>query len=387
MIPNINGRWVLSSQYFLYFGVMGMFLPFFNLYCYDLGFSGWQIGTLSAARSVVLIVLGIAWGMVADHYQCRRPIFILCNFASAALWGLFLLTADFYWMLAATVAYGIFYAPIIAFMEAFAMDMLGRDKQRYGRMRVWGSVAFITIVLILGRVIDTHGVKIIIRLILIGSWVQALVALGFSNAPAQGGGAFGPGLRRLLAPDVVVFLVCGFLMLVSHGAYYAFFSIHLKNLGFGSFFIGACWALAVAAEIVVMVFSQRIFRRFNYERVLIFAFGAAVVRWAGLWATTSAAGIMGLQLAHAFTYGVFHMASILYMDTLAPPEAKTAAQAMNNSATYGLGLMVGFFLCGALYEPLGSPALFAVSGLIALVGGLLFQGHLLTRKKAPAQPR
>ena len=68
------------------------------------------------------------------------------------------------------------------------------------------------------------------------------------------------------------------------------------------------------------------------------------------------------------------MASILYIDRLTPAKAKTLGQAVNNSITYGLGLMVGFFLNGYLYEKMGSFALFGISSLIALAGGLLFRG-------------
>jgi PPP family 3-phenylpropionic acid transporter len=386
MNRNLKGHWVLAFQYFLYFGVMGIQLPYFNLYCYELGFSGWQIGSLSAARSIVLIIFGIAWGILADRFQSRRPIYILCNFLSAALWGLFLLTTSFHWMLAITIAYGIFYAPLIAFLEAFSMENLGRNKKRYGRMRVWGSVAFIIIVLALGRIIDLYSVKIIISLILAGSWVQALVALGFPRTAITPGKTFRSGFRQLLTVKTTVFFICAFLMLASHGAYYAFFSIHLRNLGFDSFFIGLCWGLAVCAEIIAMVFSERIFRRFAYETVLTFSFGIAVLRWTGLWATQSAAGILVLQLTHAITYGAFHMASILYIDAMAPAEAKTVGQAVNNSVTYGLGLMVGFFISGALYEKTGSPVLFALSGGIALIGGMLFQGFVLATGKIPSTP-
>jgi MFS transporter, PPP family, 3-phenylpropionic acid transporter len=171
---------------------------------------------------------------------------------------------------------------------------------------------------------------------------------------------------------VTGFFGCAFLMLVSHGAYYAFFSIHLNALGYDNFFIGLCWALAVSAEIVAMVFSERIFKRFSYETVILFSFAVAVLRWTGLWLTASAIGILALQMTHAVTYGTFHMASILYIDTAAPAETKTIGQAVNNAVTYGMGLMVGFFISGALYERIGSFDLFAVSGLIALVGGLLF---------------
>lgn len=371
----LNGQGILAAQYFFYFGVMGMFLPFFNLYCYQIGFSGWQIGMLSAVRSVVTILFSLLWSLLADRFHSRRPIYILCNFFSAAFWAFFLLTSDFVWMLGATVLYGIFYSPLIAFLETFAMDVLGKDKKSYGRLRAWGSAAFVASVLILGRVIDIYGVKIILSLILALSWVQVLVSLGFPKPSVRLKEKSAETWRLLLKPRVLVFLFCGFLMLLSHGAYYTFFSIHLSELGYGSFFIGATWAVAVCAEIVAMLSSQRIFKRFRYEAVLIFSFAIAVVRWSGLWVAESAVPIVLLQLTHAVTYGTFHMASILYIDQLTPKVAKTVGQAVNNAVTYGLGLMAGFFLSGALYQRIGAHALFGLSGLTALVGGIVFLGH------------
>ncbi len=375
-----SGRGILAVQYFLYFGAMGMYLPFFNLYCYQLGFSGWQIGALSATRSVTLILLSIVWGLLADRFHSRRWIYIACNFISAALWGLFLLTAEFYWMLAITVIHGIFYAPLIPFLEAFAMEALGRDKKRYGRMRAWGSVAFILVVLALGRGIDVYGVKIIISLIFAGAWAQALTALGFPKTAAPVERARAGDWRRLLTPRLAVFQICGFLMLVSHGAYYTFFSIHLANLGYDTAFIGLSWAVASTAEILAMFFSERIFKRFRYESVLVFSFAVAVLRWGGLWAATSATALLLLQVLHAMTYGTFHMASILYMDHLAPPQSKTLGQVVNNAVSYGLGLMAGFFLSGALYQAIGAHNLFAVSAGIALVGGAIFAVYSMAHK-------
>jgi PPP family 3-phenylpropionic acid transporter len=161
-------------------------------------------------------------------------------------------------------------------------------------------------------------------------------------------------------------------MLVSHGAYYGFFSIHLETLGYTGTFIGASWALASAAEILAMLYSEAIFNRFALERVLLASFAAAVLRWWILGAATSAAVILLSQVLHAMTYGAFHMASILYMDRLAPAGAKNLGQALNNALTYGLGLMVGFFLNGYLYGVTGSFGLFQVSALIAMTGGLVF---------------
>jgi PPP family 3-phenylpropionic acid transporter len=367
-------RFVIRSQYFLYFSVLGIFLPYFNLYCYHIGFSGFQIGVLSALRSIALIVFPLFWSALADRLNRRRPIYILCIVISTAIWSLFLFTVEFWPMLLIIILYGMFYAPIISFLEAFTMDVLGKEKKSYGRIRVWGSISFIAMVLVLGRVIDIYSVEIIVILILAGS---TLLAIGSTCVPAiqpvkkdKTASDAGPLLRR----RVIIFLFCAFLMLVSHGAYYGFFSIHLSNLGYDGTFIGICWALASTAEILVMVRSEKLFNRFSIENVLTFSFAVAAVRWLILFFATSAAVILVSQILHAVTYGAFHMASILYVDRLTPQHAKTTGQAVNNAVTYGLGLMLGFFINGFLYEMMGSFALFGLSSLIALGGGFLFKG-------------
>lgn len=369
----ISDKNAIRIQYFLYFGSMGVFLPYFNLYCLDIGFTGFQIGSLSAVRSAVLILFSLFWGILADRKGIRRPIYILCSFVSTSLWALFLFTTDFWFMLAITLVYGAFYAPIISFLEAFAMDVLGKTKQRYGRTRAWGSIAFIAMVLILGKMIDRYTVGIVIALVLAISAAQAMAATAMPRLSSQRQ-AQPHDAVRLFSGHTVVFLLCAFLMLVSHGAYYGFFSIHLAQLGHGGSFIGLCWALASTAEVVVMINSPRLFARFSFKRVLAVSFVVAVMRWGILYAAQSAMVILASQLLHAVTYGAFHMAGILYMDQLAPASEKTLGQALNNAVTYGLGLTVGFFVSGALYEAGNSGALFLFSAGTAAAGGMLFIG-------------
>ncbi|MGB8719332.1 MAG: MFS transporter [Desulfobacterales bacterium] len=377
-------RWVIRSQYFLYFGVLGIFLPFFNLYCHRIGFSGMQIGVLSALRSVVSVVFPLVWGILADRYDCRRPIFIFCQFASMALWGLFLFTTDFHLMLAITVGYGIFFAPLIPFLETFTMEILGARKQAYGKIRAWGSISFILTVLVLGKIVDLFSIRVILYLILAGAFLQALVSL-LMPAPSrrkQLTPTFRPGLAA--RKEALVFFLSAFLMLVSHGTYYGFFSIHLAELGFGGTFIGAAWALASSAEIIMMIRSDVLFKRFSLEKVLLFSFAVAILRWLLLAAVRSPWPILATQLLHAVTYGSFHMASILFIDRLAPDNAKTLGQALNNAVTYGLGMMVGFFVNGFFYETIGAHALFLFSALTALAGGLIFAAGCLRRGRNPS---
>ena len=371
-----NPMQTIRLQYFIYFGVLGIYLPFFNLYCFHIGFSGTEIGGLSAARSLVLVISPLFWGILADHYHHRRSIYILCSVLAAVIWCLYLTTTEFLFMLVITVAHGIFFAPLISFLEAFSLDVLGRARQSYGKLRAWGSVSFILVVLLLGNLIDVFNIRLVLILILVGGFLQSIAAMWLPRATASKSSSLTGQPETLLQLHTLVFLLCGFLMLASHGAYYGFFSIHLETLGFSKTFIGISWALASAVEILVMIFSGRLFRRFSLDMVLIFSFGIAAFRWMALSLAQSPHLILLTQPLHAVTYAAFHMASILYIDTLSPNQNKTLGQAVNNAVQYGLGLMIGFLLNGYLYGRIGSFALFAVSSMLALVGGLIFGGFV-----------
>jgi len=362
---NTSVKIILGSQYFIYFGVMGVILPYFNLYCYHLGFSGFQIGVLSSLRTLATALFPMLWGMLADRFLIRRPIYIACNIISMGAWGLYLLTTDFSLMFAITALYGFFYAPIISFLESFSMDLLGSQKKGYGRLRAWGSLSFIVVVVLVGRAIDAVSTEIILVLVLAGSMLQALFSF-----------AIPPGASTFLKRRTLVFLFCAFVMLFSHGTYYGFFSIHLENLGYSGVFTGMAWALASLSEIGVMLASEKIFKRFSYQKILIFTFFAAGCRWIMMGMVTSVPLILFAQLLHALTYGAFHVASILYMDELSPEKAKTTGQAINNAVTYGMGIMAGFLFNGYFFDIVSTSWLFYASGIIAFFGGLLFcVGH------------
>lgn len=365
-------RLIINSQYFIYFGVMGIYLPYFNLYCYHLNFSGFQIGAISATRTVTLVVFPLIWGLLADRFQLRRPIYIFCNFASALIWAAFLFTRNFWIMLAIGTFHGIFYSPIISFLETFTMEALGEDKKQYGRVRVWGSISFIMVVLIIGKVISLTSAGIIVFLIMIGSLLQVAVATGIPSVQKKAASSDIVTAGKVFNRRLVLFLVCGFLMLASHGTYYGFFSIHLEKLGYSGAFIGLSWALASVAEIVVMLQSDRIFKHVSLSHVLVFSYVAATLRWGIMFRVVTAGPILFAQALHAFSYGAFHVASILYIDQLTPAVAKTMGQAVNNAVSYGLGLMVGFFVNGWFYETTGASVLFLGSAAVAAAGGLMF---------------
>jgi len=176
------------------------------------------------------------------------------------------------------VVYGIFYAPIISFLEAIAMETLGREKKSYGRIRLWGSIGFITVVLAFGKLIELLSVRVIIPSILIGSLLLTLISL---TLPVTGDRKnlcwhmelrlcciAARGVPRLRFPDAGQ----------SRGVLRFFFDPP-RNPGIFQHVHRRQLALASAAEILAMVYSEAIFSRLALERVLLISFAAAVLRW------------------------------------------------------------------------------------------------------------
>lgn len=371
-MPVSSVKTILGTQYFLHFGVMGAFLPFFNLYLHHLGFSGFEIGLVSAARSLTLIFFPLLWSFLADRLQMRRGIYLLCLTMSSLIWLFFLNAFDMLRVLVLSVIFGVFYAPLIAFLEAFTMDLLGHQKTAYGQVRLWGSLSFIGIVLVTGKLVENYSVGIVIDIILVGLALQTLLAMRIPVPALRPRPSLTSALTHFKRGRTIVFLLAATLMLASHGAYYGFFSIYLESLGYGPFFIGLTWVVASSAEIIVMLNSRRLFKNFQMESLLLFSFAMAALRWLLLWQMTSAVALLLLQCLHAFTYGMFHITSILYMDQVMSQDSKTVGQAVNNSLTYGVGLMTGFMLSGFFYARLPLPTLFAINALIALGAGAIF---------------
>ncbi len=362
---------LLGANYFIYFGTLGIFLPFFNLFCHHLGFSGFQIGLISSVKTAVVVVFPVIWAMAADRLNARKSILVSCTALSALTWCFLSIPRSFLPILLIVSAHSVFYSPVISFIEAYAMEILGKQKKKYGAFRVWGSIAFVLMAIVLGKLLSGASTDIIIPLILGGMIIQALLSLGMpKDLPLQGMKLSLSGFRDFFSLQTTLFLIAAFLMLVSHGAYYGFFSIYLEALGFSPGFTGFAWALASIAEIGIMACSDKIFSKFKIKTILIFSFGAAVVRWSILFVAAKPEVILFSQLLHAFTYASFHVASILAVDRLSPKGASTFGQAVNNAVTYGAGMMAGFMISGMLYDSLQG-ALFMGSALIALAGGVL----------------
>ena len=370
--------WRLSSFYLFYFGALGALVPFWGLYLQDRGLSAAAIGSLMAILMGTKVVAPNLWGWIADHTGQRMPIVRLASVLSVVAFASIFWAQGFWGIATVMLVFSFFWNASLPQMEAVTFNHLGARVNRYALVRVWGSVGFIITVGLMGLQVDWLGTASIPSTVLalyIGIWISSLLV------PDKGHGAQAddaPSLWGLLRqPEIAFFLIACMLMQMSHGVYYAFYSIYLEAAGYRHATVGALWAFGVVIEVLVFIRMHRLLERFGARRVLIASLGLATVRWSliGLFVDRPAIQLLA-QAMHAATFGSFHAAAIHLTHHYFTGRTQGRGQAIYSSLSFGAGGGVGALLAGWLWEPLGGAGTFVLASLIAALGTLTAWGFV-----------
>ncbi len=360
-------RAALGFFYLTCFATLGVYLPYFPLYLQSLGFDAFQIGAVAAALPVLRAVAPILWGEAADRSGRRWELTLVAALLSLATLALLLRATSFTAVCLVMAAYSAVNSGTLPLVEATALETLVPGRGGYGATRVWGSVGFILFAVSWGWLLD-HGS---IRWVVFGLVGLAALNLGATAAlprarphPVAAGGAPLSGAARRAA---ALFLVATLLQQASHGPYYVYFSLHLEGLGWTRTAIGGAWVVGVLSEVLLMLASERLTRRWGVPALLFAAHALACARWALLAWVQNPLAILLTQTLHAFTFGVFHVAAVGRTQALFPPGRRALGQALYSALTYGVGNVIGMFGGGLLHARLGVRGLFAAAAAVALL--------------------
>lgn len=370
----------LTVTYFLYFSALGIYLPYFFLYCHSLGFSPVQIGILAGAPAVLEMASPPVWGWLADRTGARRRLLRAAALAAFLAWTPFFFVKAFVPMVVALGLYAIFRTPIIPLTEATTWEHV-EDGAAYGKIRVWGSVGFIVASLVMGKLLDRGPfawmLAAIWALLAALAWtLRTVEPAAHPQAPRAA-----PAGASILRSNALFFTsVC--LAQIAHGGYYSFFSIHLEALHYTRTQVGLAWAIGVIAEVAVMLAYGPIFRRLTSERMIQISLAASAARWLLLSFITAYPVIAVSQVLHALSFATLHIASLAYLHGRAPGNQRTLAQALYSTFSFGIGSAVGRFGSGWIFQSWGGRGLFAVCAVIA-AAALAASLRLKPRGRAP----
>ncbi len=361
--------WKLSSFYFWYCAVLGAFTPFFARWLQLHGLEGFAIGTVMAMWYLSRVVAPPLWGaLCAQSPQPLRWLQWGCVAMTVCFAG-FLVARGFWWLLLTMLAFGSFANAVLPQFEAITLDRLGTRRDRYGRIRLWGSIGFLLVAVGYGSLLDLTGYAAVPWLtlpLLLATCIAALAngRLGHALDTTQG-----PPLREVLRrPAVRRFFLIAMLMQIGFGPFYVLYTLHLTAHGHSGAAIGVLWGLGVVAEILVFLFMSQVFRRWSTGGILSASLAVSVLRWIVVaLLPDSFAAMLIAQCAHSLTFGAFHAACMQRVSEYFPGRLAAHGQGLMFGFSSGLGGVVGALLAGGLWQLAGGQAAFLASALICAV--------------------
>ncbi len=364
--PSSRDLNVVKVLYFVYYAAFGIFSAYSNLYFRGLGLSGFQIGWLSAIIPAVGVICGPLWSYLNDRLERPRAQLAIAGAGALAAVLAMSVPRTFLWLLPLAGLYSLFNSTVMPIIDTTNLALLGERRDRYGRQRVWGSVGYITAIWVVGQVIGALGLHWLFPAYAI-AMLGLLAALFFLPdrrvrlALAPQGGL----LEMVRQPRWLLFAVSILFLGVSISGMNNFLGVSLKIMGGSDRLVGNVLSLAAVAEMPVMFFSTVLIGRVGLKRMLVISFGAYSLRFALYAVMPSPLWALPISLMHGFTFGLYWVASIIYLNQLAPAHLKTTSQGLFMGIAY-LSNVAGALIGGALLDHVGPSALFAIYAGCAL---------------------
>lgn len=370
----------LSAFYAAFFTVVGTLQPFWPLWLAARGLDATEIGlVLAIGVGTKVIGLPIA-AHLADRSGERQRLMLGLAAASVLAFTLFGLASSFWSIVLVSLLFFSLWPPVMSLAESLTVMAARLERFEYGRVRLWGSVAFIATALATGAVLTRTSAEAVFWLILAGIALTALACTRLPDLRAERSPSGRPPLLQALMhrPLLLMLAGCG-LVQGSHAVYYGFGTLHWQAAGYSEAVIGGLWAEGVICEVVLFACGGTLVHRLGATGLILASGVAAALRWLGTGLTDSLPAIAALQTLHAFSFGAAHLGAMHWIGRHIAPALSATAQSLYSAIVWGVFLGVMLYGAGWLYGSLAGLAYLPMT--IAALGGAGCALALLRRER------
>jgi len=360
--PDSKGQLLrFGILYAALFGAVAVIYPFIPIYFSFRGFSPSRIGLLLAAIEVSGVLAPFIVSRIADHSGKFRTVIAGSILFSALSLLLMNSISAFPAMLAGALALGFFMKPVVSLTDALTGRSLVDTSKNYGRVRVWGTVSFIIVSLVLQftGLFESGGYQRIFTAMLIAMFFQLLSVPIVPSAPAHKTSVI-DGLNESssrLPRGFISFLLVCFIGNIGYAVYQSFGGLYFAEIA-GVSRVSGLFALAAFSEIPAMIFGGRIIRKIGHRPMLSIALLAGILRLTVLSLFPSIIPIALSQLTHSLTYGFFLLTGVDWVNRFVPERKRALGMGLFMSVAFSGSLLVGSSLGGFLLESGGFSMLF-----------------------------
>ena len=362
----------MSLFYAASFLILGFYGPYFPVWLAGEGYSHEFVGVVLAVPMFVRVAATPLLTFQADRLGNHRIVILALVAISLAGFATPLVLPGLAGLACLTVVNAFAFPAVVPLAETIALAGVHRLGLDYGRMRMWGSIAFVVANLAGGAALLHFGSPVILKLIL------ACMAVTFVAGwllPA-GRDASEPG-QRVQAGDVsilysdrryMLLLATAAAILCSHGVLNAFGSLSWRERGIPDDVVGMLWAIGVVCEVLMMAFARIAIARIGTGGLLVLGAGAALTRWILLGFDPPLVLLFPLQALHGLSFGATHIGAMNELARSVPQRLSATAQGLYAAATAGVAAGTVVMASGPLYAHLGVKAYWAMAVIAA--GGL-----------------
>lgn len=365
-------RLAFAAFFFFYFAYIGLMSPYSSLYFASRGFGAIEIAALMSMFQITRIMGPFAWGWLADVRRDRLGIMRATSLLACIIFAMIFFLKDYLALLVWMFLLNTVISSLMPLGEAATVHALRHENgfdQRYGRLRLWGSIGFITMVLAAGAWFENFGIESfpwfgLVALIIMTALTKALKEPAMDHAEH----VVMKFTHVLKNPSLQWFLGANFWMIFAHASFYVFYSLYLDQMGYSKGEIGLFWMLGVLAEVVFFFYQSYFFTRFSTKQILLAAYLIAVIRFALMAYWPHLVLLILAQLMHAATFGAYHSASIKMLQTWFTGPLQARGQALHTTVSYGIGGTVGGLCAGWVWEHWAPEHVFGVAALTSAIG-------------------
>ena len=365
---NTSVKIKLSLMMFLEFFIWGgWFVTLGTFLGSNLGASGAQIGQAYSTQSWGAIIAPFIIGLIADRYFNAEKVLGILHLLGAGLMYMMSTVSDFSSFYPLVLGYMIIYMPTLALVNSVAFNQMKDPAKDFAHVRLWGTMGWILAGLLISLVFNWDDSASIEKgllsktffMVSIVSLIMGLLSFALPKKPPSSknedvslSDILGlDALKLLVDRNYLIFFISSILICIPLAFYYALANPFLNEVNVAN--PTGIMTIGQASEVVMMLLLPVFFKKFGFKLTLVVGMFAWVLRYAlfsfGHDGETLFTLLVGIAL-HGICYDFFFVSGQIYTDSKAGPTVKSAAQGLITLATYGLGMLIGFWIAGMIAD-------------------------------------
>lgn len=358
--------------FYLFLGLAGgTFGPYLTSLLVQGGLDSGRVGVLMATGTLVAILIQPMWGIIADRYNRTRLVLILSVAVPASL-AVFYRSGYFPLLLAVYTVSAIFSSTQAPIADSYAIATARKSGATYGSIRLMMSFGAAVGSYAGGLYAARYNVSTIWMPFLFFSLLAAALAALLPKQAEENhmmSQSLAQGVKKLLRNRVfLAFLGGSFLVNQTMAAFGTYFVLAFQTMGGSPGHAGIALLLASITNVPSMFYASRVIRKLGRERTLLIAAVIYVLRWGIQVAFPYPSVMIGVQVLHGLSFGIFYIAAVEYVSQITSADMQATGQSVFNMVFAGFAGIAGNLLNGYLLE-LGGVQLMNISCMISAGAG------------------